>query len=725
MNPRKNDGFSARELVPMPGEYARPAVPEPVVGDYYYGRPQNKSAVARAYLQLLARQRWTIIITFLLVLLLGMAWTLTRPAKYRATAEMLVTPMDRGESSGDNLAADIGVMTRVRSVATEMKMLDSPDLLDEAFADVPEALRVKGFKTHASSLGRYAVDVTNARDTDVIGVEVTAGNPDAAAFFANQILRTNLQRSEETTKNIAELATQHVVDELSKCDTDLKATTAALADIQQRTGIMDISSQAAINAQSLANLETAAAQAKSESIRGRISQSLLGSELRKASPTVVASINEADNPVLQTIDTQIQTLQQQKATMLQEYLPSAPEIQSINQQINDALSRKAQAMRKKSLVTTTARNPVIDTLTENYVNAIVGEQESAGRAAIMQAQAGLVKGRIAKMPHAQEKITLLNSHIAELQSTHAYLNQQKQALTLSMNGGLPNAMPITSARANPFPVSPNIPASIMLLIVLGALLSIGLAVVLDQFDDHLHTSEAVETLTGRHVLVCLPQVRHGFRGLVTHESCPPALLESFRILRGNFLLSMLDPLPRTVMVTSAQAGDGKSTTVANLAATIAMNGKRVLLMDCDMRHPSIHLIYGMTNAKGLSTVLQGTDDFADSIQSSDVENLDVLAAGPTPSRPPELLASATMQEVIEQARQQYDCVLLDSPPMINLSDGPILAAQAEGVLLVVSSDRTRQPELQNALRTLEQIGIPILGLIYNRAEETAPIEWKG
>ncbi|HEY3376864.1 MAG TPA: polysaccharide biosynthesis tyrosine autokinase [Armatimonadota bacterium] len=725
VNPKKPDGFTSRELVPLHGDYARPAVPEPVVGDYYYGRPQTKSAIARSYKQMLFRQRRTIILTFVLVMAAGLTWTLTRPPLYRAVAEMLVTPMDRGSGNTDNLAVDIGTMTRVRSVATEMKLLNSPDLLDEAFARLPESLRLKGFRTPNMALADYPIAITNPRDTDVVAVEVTARDPDAAARFANQILRTNMRRSQETTKNIAELATEHVNSELLKCDKALRQTLNDLAQFKQQSGVVDVNASVAATAQGLANLESQTAQAQSEAVRAKVSKQLLERELRRTAPTIVASINEADNPVLLTVNNQIEQLQQQRASLLQEYLPSAPEIRSIDQQIAEAMKRKADAMARRAQSVTTAHNPLVDNLQQNYINAIVAEQESASRAAISHTQAGAMRGNIAKLPRAEERITLLASRVTELQTTHAYLVSQQQALTLSMHGGLPNAMPITAARPDPKPVSPNIPASVVLLTVLASLLALGLAVVRDQLDDHLHSAETLEGITGRRVLVSLPQVRNGFRGLVTAEECPPALLESFRILRGNFLLSMLDPLPRTIMVTSPQAGDGKSTTVANLAATIALSGKRVLLMDCDMRHPSIHLIYGLDNARGLSTILQGEATFEECLQQSGVEGLDILPAGITAPHPPELLASPSMGQLLEELRERYDCVLLDSTPMINLSDGTILAALVEGAIVVVSSDRTRQPELQTALRTLEQVGVPILGLVHNRSADTSALEWRG
>ena len=725
VNQKKPDGLTSREIVHLPGEYPRPAIPEPVVGEYYYGRPQSKSAVARSYIQLILRQRRVIALTFLVVMAIGLTWIVTRPALYRSAAEMLVTPV-RDSVAPDNPAQAIGALTRVRSVATEMKMLTSPDLLDEAFASLPESLRLRGFGTTSTEIAHYPIAVTNPRDTDVVVVEVTARNPDAAAALANQILRSNLKRNQETMKNLAELATKHVDDELKQCDGDYQQALHELASYKKSAGVMNVSTELQTNAQTIANLKASIAQARASAEHGRVSRTMLADELRKTSPTIVANVTTADNPILQNIDAEMAALQRKKAELLLDYKPTADEVTDIDQRIAEVKRERVEATKQKVLTKSDAHNPIIDSLQTNYINAVVEEKEAASQAAIIQSQANQMQGQIAKLPEAEQRITLLDSRIRELQETHSFLTNQKQALNLSaQSGGLPSTMPITAARSNPFPVSPNIPISVALLTIMAVLLAVGVAVARDQLDDRIHTSDSLESVTGRRVLASLPQVRNGFAGLVTDEECPPALLESFRILRGNILLSMLDPLPRVIMVTSAQAGDGKSTTVANLAATIAMNGKRVLIIDCDMRHPSIHYIYGLENTKGLSSLLLGDAPVDDVIQQTGVDNLELISAGPTTTRPPELLSSPAMQALVQRLRDRYDCILLDSTPMVHLSDGTILAGYAEGVLMVVSSDRTRHQELQHAIRPLEQLGVPILGMVYNRSAETPELEWRG
>lgn len=720
---RRNDGSQPRDLAPLAPE-TRPALIEtPIVGEYY-GRPQRTLAVARAYRQMLRRQRGVIIAVFLLVFLAGSAFIVTRPHLYRSRAEVIVTPVDRGGGRTDNLAESIGLMTRVRSVATEVRLLSSQDLLDEAFAGLSDDERRKGFDTIDLRMPAYPVLISTPKDTDVVAVEVTAGDPGAAATFANRILETNAKRRQDTVRAIAEETTRQVDTELSRVEKELQSTSTDLARFKQENGVLDVSAQTQAESQALAALQSQANQAESDVERARLTKELYAKELRGTPASLVISAVEQENPIIQSIKAEIERLEQERATLLQEYLPNAPELIAVQNRIEAARKRLASALSDRTVSVTRGRNPVLDSLTQNYINAVTLEKEAGSRLQITRRQAEQVRGRMANLPQSEQKIGMLTSRINELQSTHAYLNGQRQALNLAMYGGLPTVMPIMNARPARFPVSPNIPVSFGLLTVLAGLLALGIAVLRDQLNDHIHTSDMLESLSGRRVLAALPQVRSGVRGLVTSPGCPMPLLEHFRILRGGLMLSALEPLPKIVVLTSPQSSEGKSTVAANLAATVALGDRRTLLIDCDLRHPSLHLIYGLRNTDGLAEILRGGATLESCLRPSGVPNLDVITAGTATGNPPELLGGAALPALLATVAEDYDTVFLDATPLVNLSDAAILARLADGVLLVVASDRTRQPELQQALRTLEQTGANVLGLVYNRDPDAKALSWQ-
>ncbi|MHB9106429.1 MAG: polysaccharide biosynthesis tyrosine autokinase [Armatimonadota bacterium] len=721
MNQRKIDP-SSRDLVPY--DPNRTVKAEPVYGEYYYGYAQSKSAQAKSYLQLLQRQRKLAIGVFAAVMVIGLLWLFTRTPQYKSTAEVLVTPLSSGGGGNSELiASNLEVMFRIRTVATQVKMMKSPDLLDAAFANVPPQVRLQGFGTRNSKLGSYPVTITNPKDTEIVGIEVLSQDPKAAAAFANEILLASMNRRQENARAIAEMATEQVSTELTETTTELESKLSELANLKRERGIPDLTEQTKSDAASLAALETAVSQAKSDLATARHRRETLARELSRTPKKVVSSRVFSENPTVRAIENEIEKLQQEKAAALLEYQPTAPEVRNIENRIAELKRREADMIKNIESGNTESPNPIHQSLSDQHVNSLVAIREAESRLAVMSAQATEMRARIKQLPDYEEKVTLLMGRIGELQTSKAYLTSQLQALSLSMRAILPNVVPITHARVPRLPVSPNIPVSMMMILCFAALAGVGAAVLRDQLDERIHTSDSLEGSAGYRVLASIPTVRNGFQGLVSDENAPSGLLENFRILRNNIFLTAQGPHPRVIVITSPSAGEGKSTMTANLAITTAMSHKRVLLIDGDLRHPSVHLTFGMSNEMGLSTVLQGEASLEECLQQSSLDNLQVLPAGPTPAFPPELLASPAMADLLATVREDYDAVLLDCTPVVNLSDGAQLASWAEGAIMVVSAARTERGSLLEGLRILEQIGVPVLGIVYNRSTETEPTEW--
>jgi len=721
MNGRKNDSPS-RDLVPY--DPARLIKAEPVYGEYYYGYAHSRSAQAKTYLQLLRRRRRLMISVFLGVMIVGMGWLVTRTPLYRSTAEVLVTPIERGGGGNTgNMGSDIETLVRVRTVATQIKMMKSPDLLEAAFANIPPDLRRKGFATRDTKLSDYPVTITNPKDTEIVGIEVLARDPRAAAAFANEIQATAMNRRQENVRAIAEMATEHVSSELADTGSDLQQARAELARLKSRHGIPDIIEATRSDTNSLANLNSAVTQATADLSSAQKRRATLARELSHTQKIVVDSYERAENPTTRAISDQIEKLEQEKAAALLEYQPTAPEVRNFERQISEL--KRRQAAMVKTIITRSGSNtnPLYINLMNEYANSLVAIREAESRLAVSSTAAKGMRDRLSQLPEYEEKVAVLVSRIGELENSHSFLTGQLESLSLSMRGSLPNMIPVSQARAGRFPVTPNVPASLLMIVVFATLAAVGAGVLRDQLDDRIHTSDTLEGSAGYRVLAGIPLVSNGFQGLVADDNCPTRLLENFRILRNNIFLTAQGPHPQVIVVTSPRAGEGKSTTVSNLAVTTALSHKRVLVIDGDMRHPSIHLTFGLSNETGLSTILQGEKSLDECIRQGSLPNLHILTAGPSPAFPPELLASPAMTELLASARERYDTVLLDSTPIVNLSDGAQLASLAEGAIMVVSAAKTEHASLLEALRILEQVGVPILGIVYNRSSDMEIAEW--
>ncbi len=208
---------------------------------------------------------------------------------------------------------------------------------------------------------------------------------------------------------------------------------------------------------------------------------------------------------------------------------------------------------------------------------------------------------------------------------------------------------------------------------------------------------------------------NGSNGLVAARSPQSQAAEAYRTLRTNIQFSSLDRDLRTLLVTSAGPSEGKSTVLANLAITIAESGRRVIAADCDLRRPGLHRLFGLRETPGLTTMLLEGD--ADPpLQTTAVPHLRVLASGPLPPNPAELLASERMAGVISRLAEHADLVLFDSPPVAAVSDAAVLAARVDGVLLVVDAGRTRRDTARQAKEQLERVGARLLGVVLNNVK---------
>ncbi|HLG71326.1 MAG TPA: CpsD/CapB family tyrosine-protein kinase [Chloroflexota bacterium] len=205
--------------------------------------------------------------------------------------------------------------------------------------------------------------------------------------------------------------------------------------------------------------------------------------------------------------------------------------------------------------------------------------------------------------------------------------------------------------------------------------------------------------------------------LIVVQDPRSAVAEAFRTLRTNIQFKSLDKPIRTLLVTSSAAEEGKSTVVANLAVSLAQTGAAVIAVDCDLRNPSLHQMFGLPNERGLTSLMLAPDSSVrDCLQRSEAGGVDVLTSGPLPPNPVELLASQRMEAVVQQLRDMADYVVFDTPPVLAVTDALVLATKVDGSLLVLSAGRARRDAVKKAKRTLEERSTQFLGVVVNNVK---------
>jgi capsular exopolysaccharide synthesis family protein len=258
-------------------------------------------------------------------------------------------------------------------------------------------------------------------------------------------------------------------------------------------------------------------------------------------------------------------------------------------------------------------------------------------------------------------------------------------------------------------VRPNKPLNIILGVVFGLVVGVGLAFFIEYLDTSVKTIDDVERTLQAPVLGVIPQNI----GLIVEEGAESPHAEAYRVLRTNVLFSRKDDKLNTAVVVSAGAGEGKSTTVFNLATIFAQNGSRVLVVDSDLRRPTLHKMINVTNSVGLTNYLLKQNTLDEVIQTTKLPTLHLMASGKLPSSSLGILSSSQMKDLISELKQRYDFVFFDSPPIMGVSDASILASEVDMTLQVIQYRRYPQPMNIRAKQMIEKVGGNLVGIVLN------------
>lgn len=333
-----------------------------------------------------------------------------------------------------------------------------------------------------------------------------------------------------------------------------------------------------------------------------------------------------------------------------------------------------------------------------------------------------LRATLMSFPGMETRIAQLELESSIQEQTHRYLLGQLEQARLQEATIVPYVTILDGAQ-RPWPIGTNLKQKIILGFLVGLLLGLGGAFFLEYLDQTIKSATDVERAVGTPVLGLIPEESrlssgNGRRGrpVVVLSSLSPddPAVEAYRALRTNVTFVGAEKPLQLIAVTSPGPGEGKSTTAANLALTLAQGGSRTLLVDGDLRRPLLHRAFGLVQDPGLTDVLIGTATAREAVRPGVVENLDVLPSGSTPPNPSELLGSEAMQRLVDDLRHEYDYVVVDTPPTLPVTDAAIVATMADGTVLVMRSGETEETAAQRAVEQLRRVRARIAGAVLNR-----------
>jgi non-specific protein-tyrosine kinase len=318
---------------------------------------------------------------------------------------------------------------------------------------------------------------------------------------------------------------------------------------------------------------------------------------------------------------------------------------------------------------------------------------------------------------AQAERERLDAIQAQYRQTYAYLLQSYESVRLAEAQSTSNVVQVEPATALEAPVRPRVMTNTVLAVVVGLMLAVGVVFLIEALDDTIRGPEEIARQLGLPVLGVIGHMPAQGEGLMTVTQPRSPISEAFRALRTNIQFASVDTPVRKLLVTSPSPSDGKSTVVANLGAVLAQNGQRVVLIDADLRRPRLHKVMRLPNRRGVSELFVQPQLILDgAAQKTETPNLFTVTSGSLPPNPSELLGSSKMVEILKTAEQDANMIILDTPPVLAVTDAVVLAPRVDGVLLVVKPGATKMAAARQSANQLRQVGAKLLGVVLNDVE---------
>lgn len=535
----------------------------------------------------------------------------------------------------------------------------------------------------------------------LVNLRFTAYDPGIAAEAVNALAQLYIEQALEFRYTTSSEATGWLSERVKEQKKKLEEAERALQAYREREGLVNFDERQSLGDQKVAALATAALSARTE----RIAKESAYNQIRSLPASQVASSPVAfANSVVQSLRGKLSDLQQEQARLAQSLGEKHPEMVRVRSEI----ASTEEKLRAE-------------------VQGVVRSAESDYRAAAQQ-EAHLE----AAFETAKKETLEFNRKGAEygVLKREAEANQQllRELMSRTKEAGLETELKTTNIRivekAEPprGPSSPRRTRNYQIALVIGLALGIGLAVLFEHLDNTLKTPEDVKEHLGLPFLGMVPDVgaRAG-TGLsrpspLIFKNPNSAVAEAYRVLRTNLIFTSAESTGRALLVSSANPSEGKTTTVANLAASLALNGARVLAVDADLRRPAMHQHFGIAKTPGLTDLIVGKCRASEAIQVTRYKGLQVLPCGYVPPNPAELLGSASMKQVVLALRKHYDWVLFDTPPILAIADTSVLCPVVDGVVLVVGAEISGRTAIQRAIDQVASVGGKITGVVLNKVD---------
>lgn len=672
----------------------------------------ESESIVYQYLSILQKRKGVILAFSGVLIITAIISTMlsTRYYASKAVIEIMpIAPTIMGKEAGEAVTElGVGSDSRLRVYyGTQFAILSSNTILGKAI----EKLRFEhGFddfdnKTDPVAFLRTFLSLKPKPETTLINIKIEYPDPEKAAIMANVIANVYMEHNLDNNLQSVRDALIGIEKEHERFREAKHVSDEKVHAFKFENHMIGIEKQSTYIQNKMKALQTELTEVQVERVqieaeharRKQIFQSESWISLAK-------SFSKTDIILQQLLSTRVLLLDEQHKLSIR-YTAKHPEMVAIAKQISE---------NDKSIY-----DEVLHEISSLQTELSV----LAAKEVTLETELEKVQMQVKELDQKMIELEFITSEAEKNKKLFTVLDERMSQVDLAQFMQSNNVRFVDRAVVNNIPVRPSLSLNLMMAIVLGGIGGIGLAFLIEFLDNTVKSKEDLESMIGMPLLGVVPVIpaeemlditSNRDRSLFTFAKPRSSVAESLRSVRTNVLFRTGSQKNKILLITSAVPREGKSFSSSNLAAVLAMSGSRVVIIDADLRRPSIHRLFDISDEHGLSEVLLEQKEVFDVVIHSHIPNLDVIPAGPIPTNPSELLGSERLHEVVRDLKTQYDIIIFDSPPVTAVADPMILSPLADGVVLVVEANQTRKPVVMQAITRLKQVKAKLIGGIVNK-----------
>jgi capsular exopolysaccharide synthesis family protein len=705
------------------------------------------------YLRIAYRGRWIIIACFIIVFAITLYITFTSPSIYEASSTVLVE--SKGTMERTLFGTDLfGSQTTL--ITNQIEILKSRKLAERTMrrlnlSSAHDSLSIFKPDKYGHTLPLNSVvgwlqgnmEIEHRKDTDVIEIKFQALSPFECAYVTNAIAEEFKILNSETSQGEVSDLRNFLEKQVANKEAELRSAEDKLRSYQEKKKVANLDDETTQLVSQMAQAESMLEQSQIELNSAREKKKSLNSQLEERKASLGEDLGGTSTPYILSLQQQLgdAVAERTKFVVAIESQALNPNRLSYEGQLK-VYDERITALRQKLTEESeklTRSGMVKDALAMSQdllTNLLQTDTDIKSLTAKISALKDVVaeyNRRLDSLPETTLELARLERDKKVQEETYIMMTGKLEETKITQAGQGGNIRILDEAIEPGAPIKPNKRLNIMLGILIGLGLGFGVVFLIDYFDNTVRTIEEVEQL-GLNLLGAIPQIELNSKNdninlkqwkdsdvghvieskLVTHFDPKSPISEAYRILRTNLRFTRaIDESLKTVVITSAGPREGKSTTVANLAITLAYMGSKVVLVDSDLRRPVIHSIFGLEKENGLTNYMIDSIPFESILKPSMIENLTIIPCGLLPPNPSELLGSQKMDDLIDQLKSKFDMILFDSPPVIAVTDAAVLSNKVHGVVMVIAAGSTNRDAISRSKALLENVNARLIGAVLN------------